>query len=213
MPQPTSVRHHCDPQADALRDEFHATHTARLPGLLDAALAQAVLEGMARGTWVNHEHDGIGREVILDDVRTIDALHFVTNAPAFLALVRDFTECDAITRFEGRVYRMVPGTDHYDSWHDDTGAHRAVGMSLNLGDRPYQGGTFQLRENSDQTALRELPNTAPGDAILFRISPDLSHRVTRVMGTEPRTAFAGWFYADGADYFSTLLGAARRRHA
>ncbi len=212
LERPQASRHP-EPQVETVRDEFQATHSARLPGLLSATLINVVLEGMRRGTWIGHEHEGLAREVILDDVRTLDVLHFVANTPEFLTLVRELTACDAITRFEGRVYRMIPGTDHHDSWHDDAGEHRLVGMSLNLGSRPYEGGAFQLREKSEPTIVRELPNTRPGDAILFRISPDLTHRVTPVAGTEPKTAFAGWFLAGGADYFSTLLGAARRRHS
>jgi hypothetical protein len=212
MPQPPQSARHSVAQVDTLRDEFQATHSTRLPALLDAALIQVVLEGMGRGTWMSNEHVGLAREVILDDMRTLDLLHFVANTPAFLALVRELTGCHAITRFEGRVYRMVPGTDHHDSWHDDAGEHRLVGMSLNLGPRPYAGGTFQIREKSERAVLRELPNTRPGDAILFRISDALTHRVTRVEGPEPKTAFAGWFLADGLNHFSMLLDAARARH-
>ena len=171
-------------------------------------MVQAVHEGRDRGRWITHEHEGLGREVILEDVRTLALLHFVANTPPFLGLVREFTGCDSITRFEGRVYRMMPGSDHYDSWHHDAIAHRVVGMSLNLGPTPYTGGTFQLRKEGEHAVRQELPNTVPGDAILFRISPALEHRVTPVLGTEPKTAFAGWFVSDGSDFFSMCLGPA-----
>ena len=181
MPPAAQANDHADPCVTALRDEFRARHSARLPGLLNSTLLDAVLEGMSRGTWMDHEHEGLAREVILDDARTLDLLHFVENTPTFLALIRDATGCKEVTRFEGRVYRMIPETAHYDSWHDDWGGHRVVGMSLNLGPKPYSGGTFQLRNDGEQAVRRELPNTVPGDAILFRISPDLSHRVTPVV--------------------------------
>lgn len=211
MPAPPRTDDYTQPRTTALRDEFRVHHSVRLPALLNATLIASVLEGTKRGTWIGREHDGIGREVILDDARALDVLHFVANTPRLLALVKEITGCDTITTFEGRVYRMVPGADHFDSWHDDVGAHRLVGMSLNLGPDPYEGGTFQLRTDGEHAAPRELPNTVPGDAILFRISPELSHRVTPVVGSEPRTAFAGWFLADGVSYFSRLLDAARER--
>ena len=198
---------------DTLRAEFQATYATRLPALLDTTLMHAVGAGMGRGAWTSNKHEGLGRELILDDVRTLDLLHFVANTPAFLRLIRELTGRHAITRFEGRVYRMIPGADHYDSWHDDAADHRLVGMSLNLGPRPYVGGTFQIREQGERTALHELPNTGPGDAILFRISDTLKHRVTPVEGTEPKTAFAGWFLADGKNHFSMLLDAARTRQS
>lgn len=208
MLQPPYARPLSDPRVDVLRAEFQTTHTARLSGLLGPELVHAVDEGLHRGTWIDHEHEGLGREVILDDKRTIALLHFVANTPVFLGLVREITGCDAITRFEGRVYRMMPGSDHYDSWHHDALAHRVVGMSLNLGSKPYAGGTFQLRKEGEHTISHELPNRVPGDAILFRISPALEHRVMPVRGTEPKTAFAGWFFSGGADFFSTCLGPA-----
>jgi hypothetical protein len=199
---------HVDSQVETPSIGFQTTDTARLPGLIGPALVQAVHEGLNRGTWINHDHQGLGREMILEDVRTLALLHFVANTPAFLRLVRATTGCDAITRFEGRVYRMMPAADHYDSWHHDAISHRIVGMSINLGPEPYAGGTFQLRKEGGHAVRLELPNTVTGDAILFRISPTLEHRVTPVRGTESKTAFAGWFVSDGSDFFSMCLGPA-----
>jgi hypothetical protein len=208
MLQETRAARLSDSQVEALSADFRITHTARLPGLLSTALVQAVHEGLDRGSWTNHEHEGLWREVTLDDVRTLALLHFVANTPVFLGLVREITGSEAITRFEGRVYRMMPGADHYDSWHHDAIAHRVVGMSLNLGPTPYAGGTFQLRMEGEHAVRQELPNTGPGDAILFRISAALEHRVTPVLGNVAKTAFAGWFFNDGADFFSKCLGPA-----
>jgi hypothetical protein len=72
MPQDTPGARHFDPHTEALRAEFQTSHSARLPGLLDEVLIKAVLDGMRRGTWMTNDHDGLGREVILDDVRTFD---------------------------------------------------------------------------------------------------------------------------------------------
>ena len=95
-------------------------------------------------------------------------------------MVQQVTGCGPIGCFTGRVYRMLPGPGHYDSWHTDAIEHRIVGMSVNLGRGMYTGGVFQLRELRSQKLLSEVANTGPGDAILFRISPDLAHRVTPV---------------------------------
>ena len=77
-------------------------------------------------------------------------------------------------------------------------------MSVNLGPRPYDGGVFQLRRRGSEDILCELPNVVPGDAILFQISKELVHQVTPVVGTEPKTAFAGWFVSSGEEFFSTI---------
>lgn len=41
--------------------------------------------------------------------------------------------------------------------------------------------------------LQEVRNTGFGDALLFRISENLVHRVQGVTGEHPKIAFAGWF--------------------
>ena len=88
---------------------------------------------------------------------------------------------------------MVPGGGHYDSWHGDEGFDRMVAMSVNLSSKPYEGGVLQIRDNNTAGILHEVANTGFGDAILFRIGPGLTHRVTTVEGSLPKTAFAGWF--------------------
>ncbi|MEO8053458.1 MAG: hypothetical protein ABI833_23915, partial [Acidobacteriota bacterium] len=66
------------------------------------------------------------------------------------------------------------------------------------------GGVFQLRANGSGEILCELPNIQSGDAILFRISGKLNHRVSPMQGNEPKTAFAGWFRNRGPNFFSAL---------
>ena len=127
--------------------------------------------------------------------------------------VERITQCGSISVFDGRIYRMAPGTDHYDSWHDDTNDNRLVGMSVNLGSLPYLGGVFQLRKNSCEEILCEVPNVVQGDAILFRISPELKHRITPVQGTQPKTAFAGWFRSAAPDFFSELVHSAAHQYS
>ena len=77
-------------------------------------------------------------------------------------------------------------------------------MSLNLGPLAYSGGILQLRKRGCEEVLGELPNVTQGNAILFRISPQLEHRITPMEGAEPKTAFAGWFRSDTLDFFSEL---------
>src|ERR1043165_3269556 len=176
-----------DALSKALFDEFEQAHTIRLPQLVHPRLMRMILDRTESGTWINKEHGKIGREVVLEDAVAYNLAHFAANTPEFLEFVRTITGCDAIMRYDGRVYRVIPGTDHYDSWHSDAAKedNRLVGMSINLGPRPYLGGIFQLRRKDSEEILSELPNTNPGDAILFRISPEFVHRITPVEGTEP----------------------------
>ena len=196
----------CAADLVALRQEFEAKHALRLPQLLSAGLMDKISDRLEHGAWVEEVHPQVNRELLLNDHVAWSLLHFVASTPSFLAIIRQITCCGTATDFRGRVYRMLPGPAHQVFWHNDVNTEqgRLVGMSINLGPRPYSGGVFQLRRQDSTDLLCELPNTVPGDAILFRISPDLKHRVTAVEGLVARTAFAGWFTSTGVDLLSTI---------
>ena len=130
----------------------------------------------------------------------LDKLGILFNA------VRTITGCDEITWFGGRIYSLIPGTDHYDTWHNDVVDYevRLVGMSINLSPKGYEGGVFELRERAKDRASVQFANSGIGNARLFRIAPELQHQVTAVVGDRPRTAFAGWFYAGKPDLLKRL---------
>jgi 2OG-Fe(II) oxygenase superfamily len=187
-----------------LRARFETSQCVRLQGLLDPDLLSFLVDRLERGTWSERVHDGIGVEHVLDEDPALHMLFFLVNAPRFRDVIEAVTGCRPLTRFNGRIYRMVPSRGHYDDWHNDVSDERLVGMSVNLSPRGYTGGTFQLRQHATHIVLAELANTGFGDAILFRISSDLEHRVTDVEGAEAKVAFAGWFRRAPTDLFSLL---------
>ncbi len=183
-----------DPAAIAnARAEFDARHCIRLPNLLEPALARSVLDALDRATFVDYSHEGIGTELCARPGLATGVLELLANDPQLFAAVRALTGCGPIGCYHGRVYRMVPGSGHYDSWHSDEGFDRLITMSINLSPEPYEGGLLQMREKSSPHLLHEVANLGVGDAILFRIAPTLTHRVTTVEGRLPKTAYAGWF--------------------
>ncbi len=195
-----------DGDLSALRAEFDANHVLRLPALLAPDTLQFLQLRMDAGPWADLRHGKAAREVVLQDAAALHLLHFMIGAPDFLDIVRRITGCDAIKAFGGRIYRMLPIREHMQRWHndfDDRGLRR-IALSINLGPRPYQGGLFQMRRAGKRKLLCELPNIAPGHATLFRIAPELEHRVTPVTGNEPKTAFAGWFRSSGSDFLTSI---------
>ena len=64
-----------------------------------------------------------------------------------------------------------------------------------------------MKHRNAERILCEIRNVGFGDALLFRISKDLVHRIQGVKGEVPKTAFAGWFH-EGADWLSSLLRSA-----
>ena len=137
--------------------------------------------------------EAIGVDSNLADTVAVALLNLVANDHRLFRIVREITGCGPIGCFRGRVYRMLPNAGHYDSWHNDLGDERLITLSVNLSPEPYSGGILQIRHRPSNRIVYEVANTGLGDAILFRISPDLEHRVTEVTGSVPKTAFAGWF--------------------
>lgn len=91
-------------------------------------------------------------------------------------------------------------------WHDDVSHNRRVGISVNRSPRPYRGGTFQLRDCQSERMLAEVANTGLGDALVFAISSELEHRVSPILGSEAKSAFAGWIRPDLPDFFDGMRG-------
>lgn len=190
-----------------LRSDFAENSCVLLPKLLDPELLQLLVPRLAQPRWVRRIDKDIAAEDVFEDELALGLLHFVTNSPAFLDAIRNVCDCAGASVFRGRIYRLLPDSVHHDSWHDDAGDekdHRLVGMSINLGQRAYAGGVFQLRDFDSKRMIREIANTGWGDATLFRLSLQLEHRVTDVTGKEPRIAFAGWFRSGEDDFFTSL---------
>jgi hypothetical protein len=62
-----------------------------------------------------------------------------------------------------------------------------------------------MRDKRTDRMLVDVANTGLGDAMLFRISEHLVHRITPVEGDAPKTAFAGWFEAGPSSMVSRML--------
>ena len=179
-----------------LRAHFDRHHCIRLPALLDTDMFGFIQSQMEHAEFADKTHQNIAVELCMRTNSALSLLYFLTNDRKFFELVQQLTGCDRIGCFLGRVYRMVPGAGHYDSWHSDADGHRMIGMSVNLSPHMYTGGVFQLRERRATEIVTEAVNTGAGDAILFRIADHVVHRVTGVEGTVPKTAFAGWFVSE-----------------
>lgn len=191
---------------DALHDRFAANHCVVLQKLLEPALLETVRLQIEQASWHSSAYDA-GTEYTLDAPVTVRLLLFLLNSPEFLNAIRIVTGCAQISDFGGRVYRLAAGPQHQLSWHTDLNdPTRRVGFSINLSTDVFHGGAFELRDRWTQAPLAQVNNTGFGDALLFRISNDLQHRVTEVADTVAKTACAGWFRARGVSFFAELVG-------
>jgi hypothetical protein len=193
-------------QITALRETFDSTHAVHLPAFLSGDLLDEVQRAIRAAAFYDRSHGkngDIGREECMADNSALAMLVLLANDTRLITFIRSITGCAPIGCFDGRVYRMRGTAGHFDRWHSDTGVHRLIGMSVNLSEGAYEGGRFELRSTDSDHVLWQITNTGPGDAVMFRISDDLVHRVTAVQGENARTAFAGWFQSR-PDFLSLL---------
>jgi hypothetical protein len=194
-------------ELDALCDGFEKNHYVILEKFLEPSLLARIQSQTEQGLWHSSVFDGIGTELTLDDhAVAVRLLSFLLNTPELLNTIRIITGYVHISDFVGRVYRIFEGSQHHLSWHSDIHQQRQAGFSLNLSTDVFRGGTFEVRDRRTRAVLAQVNNAGFGDALLFRISNDLEHRVTEVVETIAKTAFAGWFRASGKSLFAELVG-------
>lgn len=187
-----------DGEADlpALAQHYRDHDHVRLPGFVAPDFLREIQRELRTAPFLSKVHRGVGEDLVCWDSKSGDKLQFLSNDPALFAWVHKITGCGQIGNFLGRIYRMHPGGAHHDYWHSDVGDHRMVAMSVNLSEEPYQGGTLILRQAGRPETERRLLNIVPGDAVMFRLHPDLEHWITDVEPGPPKTAWAGWFRSE-----------------
>ena len=191
----------------AMRSHFDRHHWVRLPAVLDADLLRDVQTRLTRAEFVERVHHGVtppSIDLCMAPNATAALLELLFNDPAVFRLVAQIARCGPIARFGGFVYRLMPQYGHAHHWHNDLVEGRLVAMSVNLGPGTYEGGLLELRERASERVLARIPNTIPGDALLFRLDATLQHRATPVSGGT-KTAFAGWYF--GGESYPALLRA------
>jgi hypothetical protein len=178
------------------RDAFARRHLVRLPSFIAPDLLSELAARIERAPFARRTHPGASgaTDACLEDPDIRWFLMFVMNDPQLFATIRDLTSCEEIGFFNPFVYKIAPGEGHFDTWHDDAeSGNRLVGISVNLGRQPFEGGVLQIRAKGGEAIIHSERNTGFGDATLFRIDRSLEHFVTEVTGSVPRIALAGWF--------------------
>ena len=185
-----------DPAAVAdLARTFERVNCVKVVQFLEPALLTWLAAAVDRARFVPRVHDiePPATDLRLDDHDIRSTLLLLFNDASLFAFIRRLTGCAPIGCFVGSVYRMKAELGHGDSWHDDIYNGRMVALSLNLSPDGYRGGLLQIREIASEKVLHEVANTGFGDAIIFRLSSEIEHRITAVEPGPAKTAYAGWF--------------------
>ena len=177
-----------------LRRQFDERHHVVIPRLFGPELLAWIQKELADAPFRETNPGGFAGELTLDRSSRLTArLLFRLNDPSLYRAIEAITGVSPLARYDGRIYRRLAVPEHFDDWHDDlAGAARRVTMSVNLSEDHYEGGVTEIRYKGSTELLGAVHNTGPGDALLFRVSPEMQHRVTTVTGGV-KTAIAGWF--------------------
>src|SRR6267154_2257661 len=137
-------------EAEELRSQFDQQHYLRLPGFFQSEILDLIQVHIDNGVFSERVHEGIAsnKELCMDlrGNAGVGALLFCVNDEKLFQIIGEVTRCPSIKCFEGRVYQVRAGLGHHDSWHDDFGDDRLIGMSVNLSKEMYAGGVLQIRE-------------------------------------------------------------------
>ena len=187
-----------DAELASIADEFARCHVVRLPAFMSPDLLRLLSARLRDAAFRPRIEDGLEVEETLEDASLTALCHFLLNDPRLLELVERIARSGPLSDFLGRVYRRrsarQPG-EHYYDWHNDLTEGRRIGLSVNLSDGRFDGGSLQLRAQGSQAMIADISNANPGDGVLFRVSAELEHRVLPVVGEVARTTLAGWFRA------------------
>jgi hypothetical protein len=195
-------------ELDEARAQFGRRKLMHLPGLLSPELAGKMRLGIEQDGFEEDAAEGAAGSVyqgayqgkkVGQDLRPGEAARVIaarTNDPAMLEFAAAIGGTPPLTRCIGRVFRLLPMAEDL-AWHTDAEGGRVLDLIINLGSAPHGGGLFQMRDAHTHEILNEVGNTAFGDGMLIRISPDLEHHYKAITGSVPKVTFSGWFVPQG----------------
>jgi len=193
------------------KDEFAATSCIFVPEFLSGKILDNILkklEDTAFETKFETENaQKFGKVLFVPLLNPIlFTFQLLLNNRDLFSVLEEITGCIEIGNFMGRIHRSLGGEGHAIEWHSDNSDNRLLAMTLCLGADQYTGGKLQLREADNEHIIREFGQLNAGDAIIFKISPKLDHRLTTVE-TGCRTVGVGWFRSepDFNTFASTFL--------
>jgi hypothetical protein len=198
------------------RARFAEVSALALPAPLDPALLARLLRRAGDATYVDDEVRHIGTRAIEAPQRVGAAISLLLHDTTLCTWLAAVTGSGPLRAVAGRLVETRCNGRDALGWHDDSGDdRRRLAVVIDLADRRYQGGRFELRRKGETAPVVAFDHPAPGSMLVFAVRDDLEHRVTPVISGGPRRVYAGWFlsrpeFAQAALGTGPLFGSATR---
>ena len=176
------------------RARFEQDFALRLFGVFLPEQLAKLVDHAARTHFVDDHVKGIGDRAIESPQRIGAALSLMLHDIKLLQWVEQATGVGPLRAVAGRLAETRANGSDALGWHDDReDFNRLLAVVINLSDRQFTGGRFELRRKREEQPHLVFDHDRQGSMLIFAVRPDLEHRVTPLTSGGPRRVFAGWF--------------------
>jgi hypothetical protein len=180
--------------AERFREEFARRRSLFCRHVFAPAFLDRLSAILARATFGRDGVENLLFRTTEQPARASGAISLALRRSNLMRWVEQVTACEVLVTASGRVTQTVADPTATLDWHSDMREPaRRIGITINLGEAPYEGGVFELRRRNGEI-LTEHRHVERGSALIFDVGPDYQHRVRAVMAGGPRRVYAGWFY-------------------
>jgi hypothetical protein len=175
--------------------EFSKHRVIACAGAIEPGLLASLMRLCREGSFEPDEVVGLGHREVEKPQRAGGTLSLALKRAELIDWIERATGCGPLGAVEGRLVRARANNMDQLLWHDDLDdPRRRLAITINLSERAYEGGVFELREKRSEKLLATHLHAEPGTALIFDVAYDIEHRVLPVTSGGPRCVYTGWFF-------------------
>lgn len=179
----------------AWRERFDLVPALSIPAAFEPGFCAKMVDRAANARFVTDDDvEQIGTRLIEAPQLIGKAISLLLHSTDLLRWLDAATGTGPLQAVAGRFAEMRASTNDALDWHDDLhDTTRRLAIIVNLSERPFVGGQFQLRRKGETELLLRHDHAQAGSVLIVAVRPELEHRVTPVSDGGPRRIYAGWF--------------------
>lgn len=177
------------------RERFDRVPAMSISAAFEPGFCVRMVERAAQARFVaDDDIEQIGTRLVEAPQLIGKAISLLLHSTDLLSWLEKATGMGPLRAVAGRFAEMRASTNDALDWHDDLhDTTRRLAIIVNLSERPFAGGQFQLRRKGKTELLLRHDHSQAGSVLIVGVRPELEHRVTPVSDGGPRRIYAGWF--------------------